>query len=349
MAAKTCRLHDDYTVGWICALPLEMAAAKVMLDEIHEDLPVQPSDHNEYILGKIGDHNTVIVCLPSGTYGIASASTVATQLISSFRSIRFALMVGIGSGIPNKNVDIRLGDVVVSKPSDLYGGVAQYDYGKALSGGEYQRNGMLSRPPQTLLTALSKLQANNLTNGSRVTDLIAEAQQKHPRQASSFARPAQDVLYVPDYHHVETRSETCAACDPTKVMLRVSRDPDDPLVHYGLIASVNQLVRDSQVRDRLGRDSGAYCVETEAAGLMNAYPCVVVRGICDYADSHRNGDWQGYASVAAAAYAKVLLLCISISHLRQSQTSWDIVSNVGMLLFFNRHRKGLSNWILTVI
>jgi nucleoside phosphorylase len=45
----------------------------------------------------------------------------------------------------------------------------------------------------------------------------------------------------------------------------------------------------------------------EAAGIMNRFPCMVIRGICDYSDSHKNKDWQGYAALTAAAYAKDLL------------------------------------------
>ena len=87
--------HEDYTVGWICALPLEMAAAKAMLDDVHPILPTQQSDDNAYTLGRIGAHNVVLACLPLGVYGTTSAATVATQMLSSFVSIRFGLMVGV--------------------------------------------------------------------------------------------------------------------------------------------------------------------------------------------------------------------------------------------------------------
>src|SRR6266516_2717717 len=120
--------HDDYTVGWICALPLEMAAAKAMLDDIHADLLSHPSDHNAYTLGRIGTHNIVVTCLPSGKYGTTSAAVAATRMQSSFGSIQFGLMVGIGGGVPSKNADIRLGDVVGSKPDKCFGGVVEYDY-----------------------------------------------------------------------------------------------------------------------------------------------------------------------------------------------------------------------------
>lgn len=66
MAISTKLSHDDYTVAWICALPLEMAAAKVMLDEIHGSLPQPSTDHNNYTLGRRAGHNVVVACLPSG-------------------------------------------------------------------------------------------------------------------------------------------------------------------------------------------------------------------------------------------------------------------------------------------
>ena len=115
--------HDNYTVGWICALYLEIAAAKAMLDEIHDSLSVDLNDDNAYTLRRIGPYNIVITCLPSSVYGITSAVIVATQMLSSFRSIRFGLMVGIGGGVPSKDVDIRLGDVVVSNPTTKFRGV----------------------------------------------------------------------------------------------------------------------------------------------------------------------------------------------------------------------------------
>ena len=46
----------------------------------------------------------------------------------------------------------------------------------------------------------------------------------------------------------------------------------------------------------------------EAAGLMNTkFPCIVIRGISDYADSHKNEVWMEYAAATAALYARDLL------------------------------------------
>src|SRR6202011_1904214 len=92
---------EDYTVGWVCALPIEFAAATEMLDEEHEEilLPQDATDTNLYSLGRIGEHKVVIACLPAGQVGISSATAVASQMISTFVSIKIGLMVGIGGGV----------------------------------------------------------------------------------------------------------------------------------------------------------------------------------------------------------------------------------------------------------
>ncbi|CAG8186720.1 unnamed protein product [Penicillium nalgiovense] len=327
MAARASLSHDDYTVGWICALPLEMAAAKLMLDEIHPSLPCAPTDQNTYILGNIGVHNIVIACLPSGSYGNVSAATVAMQLLSSFHSVRFGLMVGIGGGVPSSNADIRLGDIVVSQPANTSGGVIQYDLGKALSGGQFQRTGMLNRPPKVLLTALATLQAHHFTGDSRVLQFISNIRAKMtPRTAANFARPTkEDVLYQAEYEH--RASDTCINCDRSKLTPRLSRDHEESVIHYGLIASANQVVKDGRRRDQLAQDLGVYCVEMEAAGLMNDFPCLVIRGICDYADSHKNKEWHGYAAVVAAAYAKELVLVVPVAQIETTPTARDTLAD----------------------
>ncbi|KAJ5036788.1 hypothetical protein NUH16_004667 [Penicillium rubens] len=327
MAARASLSHNDYTVGWICALPLEMAAAKLMLDAMHPSLPRPPADQNTYILGNIVEHNIVIACLPSGAYGTVSAATVAMQLLSSFQSIRFGLMVGIGGGVPSSNADIRLGDIVVSQPADTSGGVIQYDLGKALSGGRFQRTGMLNRPPRILLTALATLQAHHFTEDSRVLEFISGIQAKMPpRRAAHFTRPTQaDCLYQSKYNH--EGSDTCIDCDRSKLVPRLPRDYQEPVIHYGLIASANQVVKDGRRRDELARDLGVLCVEMEAAGLMNDFPCLVIRGICDYADSHKNKEWQGYAAAVAAAYSKELVLLVPIDQIKTTPTARDTLAD----------------------
>jgi nucleoside phosphorylase len=303
---------DDYTVGWICALPVELGAAMGMLDEIHPALPSSTGDDNIYTLGLMESHGVVIACLPSGVYGTTQAALVASQMNSAFPSIRFRLMVGIGGGVPTEDNDIRLGDVVVSMPTPYHGGVVQYDSGKTIHGGVFQRTGSLNKPPAALLKAVSKLRAEHASRRSRIPDYLSDMVGKNPTRLAKFThrRQLQDKLFEATYEHIEHEA-TCERCDSTKLVSRPARPETDPAIHYGTIASSNQVMKHGETRDRLARDLGRIlCFEMEAAGLMDHFPCLVVRGICDYADSHKNKQWQEYAAGTAAAFAKELLSVI---------------------------------------
>jgi nucleoside phosphorylase len=99
--------------------------------------------------------------------------------------------------------------------------------------------------------------------------------------------------------------------------MRDKRADSDPLPHYGIIASGNKVIKHGRTREQLRLETGALCFEMEAAGLMLDFPCVVIRGVCDYADSHKNKEWQGYAALAAAAYTKELLGYVPVSQVSQ--------------------------------
>jgi nucleoside phosphorylase len=168
---------DEYTVGWISALSLELAAATAIFDEEHGqpvDFEKPPTDKNTYTWGRIGDHNVVIASLPAGVYGTISAATTASSMLSSFPNIRVGLMVGIGAGIsrPEDGHDIRLGDIVVSQPSGRSGGVIQYDLGKAKGADHFERIGSLNMPPQALLNALATLQARHERRPSEIPEIL---------------------------------------------------------------------------------------------------------------------------------------------------------------------------------
>jgi nucleoside phosphorylase len=324
MAAARILRHHEYTVAWVCALPLEMAAAEAMLDEIHPGLPTSPKDQNTYALGKMHDHNVVIACLPSGIYGTASAATVASQMLFTFQSIRFGLMVGIGGGAPTKAFDIRLGDVVVSKPTGGFGGVVQYDFGKTVAKGGFERTGSLNKPPQILLTAIAKLEADQMLKGSRIPGYLSEMVATHPRMEAEFTYRGreQDRLFDAAYDHHGSEN-TCDTCEASGLVTRPDRNRHDPVIYYGLIASGNQVIKHGGTRDKLGQELGILCFEMEAAGLMDNFPCLVIRGICDYADSHKNKQWQGYAAATAAAYTKELLSVIHPNQVEETPAAVD--------------------------
>ena len=310
--------REDYTVGWVCALPIELAAAREMLDEEHEDLDHNVNDTIIYTLGRIGDHYVVIACLPGGQTGNNSAAAVVVQMKSSFTSIRFGLMVGVGGGVPSTEADIRLGDVVVSSPSKAYGGVVQYDFGKSTPSG-FERTGFLNAPPTVLLSAIAKLQANHVVQ-RRLPEYVSKLS-RLPTFAHNDA--GLDILFEAGYNHVEG-----TACEQCKKERAVDRQPrsQEVVVHYGTIASGNRVMRDGAERDRVSAElGGVLCFEMEAAGLMNSFPCLVIRGICDYADSHKNKRWQPFAAGTAAAYAKELLLVMPTADLANSLTVDDVI------------------------
>lgn len=308
------RTVEEYQVGWVCALSKELTAARAMLDEEHDDCySRQPQDFNSYVLGRMHNHNVVIACLPAGTYGTTSAATVANSMLRTFTGIRFGLMVGIGGGIPNldRGWDIRLGDVVVSQPDGTHGGVVQYDLRKNLSDGGSELKGFLQSPPTHLLTALANLQSRHSIQGHKVVDILSETLQKFPRLAQSAFTPPKTVRDSLQCCHTLNRPDvvSCPHCEHG-VVRRKPRHDTSPQIHYGNIVSGNELMKNAIERDRLGQKFGAKCIEMEAAGLMNNFPCLVIRGISDYADSSKNDLWQEYAAATAAAFAKELLSVI---------------------------------------
>lgn len=330
--------RNDYTIGWVCALSTELTATTAMLDSKHELLSIPLGDDNSYTLGSIGKHHIVIACLPKGKCGTTSAAVVATQMLESFPSVKFGLMIGIGGGIPSGDHDIRLGDVVVGIPTSSFSGVVQWDIGKAKEGGSFERTGSLNNPPRTLLTALQRLETRHEMEGSMIEEYVDEMMKKWPRLKPRYARPdsLKDILFAPDNPHQQGTIENarpvegkrnCNYCDITKSVERERRD--DVEIHYGLIASGNKVIKDAVLRDKLNSDLGGnvLCVEMEAAGLVDNFPCLIIRGISDYADSHKNDAWQGYAAATAAAFAKELLSVIPSHDVEQMESIKSKKSN----------------------
>jgi len=311
--------RKDYTVGWVCALPIELAAAQEMLDEEHQGLPQDADDSNIYTLGRMGEHNVVIACLPAGQMGNNSAASVALQMKSSFNAIRFGLMVGIGGGVPSTEHDVRLGDVVISQPFREYGGVVQYDFGKTTPSG-FVRSGFLNAPPTALLNAIASLRAKHLR---RRVGLLSHLSRLRSLPEFTRDNAGSDVLFEATYKHVG--GVGCEQCNKEKVVHRQPRD-QEIMIHYGTIASGNQVIRDAAVRDRVSSKlGGVLCFEMEAAGLMNSFPCLVIRGICDYADSHKNKKWQAYAAGTAAACAKEILSVIPAAKVVMEPTADEVI------------------------
>lgn len=299
----------NYTIGWMCTLQEEYLAACRMLDkEFDGPADIDANDNNTYVFGRIGRHYVVIGCVPEGRYGTESAACAARDMVRSFPNLRFVLMVGIGGGAPTQKNDIRLGDVVVSVPYKRFGGVVQYDLGKKLSNGIFELTGQLNAPPEVLLGVIQEIKRRH--NDPRKPDRVAE-HLKRMEDMPEYQRPEHDRLYRADYQH--KGGSNCEMCGTDGLRQRPERHSRRAVtVHYGTIASANSVMKDAMTRDQYANDPdlNILCFETAAAGLMNNFPCLVIRGICDYSDSHENDDWRNYAALAAAAYTRELLIVL---------------------------------------
>lgn len=297
--------YDEYTVAIICPLEVEMSAARYMLDDEHARLPNNDGDPNRYILGEMSGHNVALGFLPHGSQGIGAAATVAVHMKRTFSSVQLRLLVGIGGGIPSNENDIRLGDVVVGMPEGTHNGVVQYGLGRETTDG-FVRKGFLCPPPEEWRNVVVEMKSDHRIRPCRTSEFLLEMLRKYPR-LDEYYRPApeKDILFSSDNVHVENES-SCDKCDKHNVI--PSRNPIESKIFYGTIASGDKVIKDASVRDMISRSvDSAICFEMEAAGLSNSFPCIVIRGICDYADSHKNDDWHPYAAAVAAACAKELL------------------------------------------
>ncbi|THC97154.1 hypothetical protein EYZ11_003369 [Aspergillus tanneri] len=216
-------------------------------------------------------------------------------------------MVGIGGGVPNK-ADVRLGDIVVGTR------VTQYDLGKTVGVGMLERRGVPRFPHQLLGTAVSTLRSIHELQPSRVPSIL----QQKLGERTEYSRPSLlDRLFEATYNH-KAPMASCDKCDQSKLVQQRRRISNDTVIHYGAIASGNQVMKCGITRDNVAQELDVICFEMETAGLMDILPCLPIRGICDYSDSHKSKEWQRYAAATAAVYARELLeeLPVAEAHLR---------------------------------
>ncbi|KAH8723846.1 nucleoside phosphorylase domain-containing protein [Phaeosphaeriaceae sp. PMI808] len=331
-SANNARIQNEitlFTVGWISPLPIEKEAARLVLDEEYPKEDVQ-HQNTYYLGGRIGQHKVVIGV--QRKIGLSGAAVLAEKMRAGFPNIKYFVLVGIAGGVPRYGptgavTEIVLGDVVVSSPRGNHGGVLQYDKGAWQGEGRLNFRGHTNGIPGDLLAAVNNFRAQGWSK-MNVSEILKQMRGKlDEKQKHQYDDPGpnRDRLYEDEYEHKGTELDDCkVCCDPDYTISRSEREGatrmlDEPFVHFGNIASSNQLQISARERNRIQLEHEAICFEMEAAGVMEEYPCVVVRGICDYADSHKNKGWQDYAAATAAACAKGLLSMIPPAEVRDSE------------------------------
>ncbi|KAL2782503.1 hypothetical protein BJX66DRAFT_331145 [Aspergillus keveii] len=325
--------RDEFAIAIICALTLEADAIEALFDETYDRLSAiykkQPGDDNAYFNGRIGSHNVVLCLMPR--MGKGNAASVAASLKISYRKIQVGLIVGICGGAPYSPTkeEIFLGDVIISEA------VIEYDFGRQYRGGFVRKTGVkdtLGRPNREIQSLLAGLQPQQSRR-----DLHAKTLQ-HLRaiQATQarWCRPssAEDVLYEASYQHKhygptppglclcleDPSDEVCQAALDTgcevlgcgEDQIRRRRDSIgncSPTIHIGIVASADIVMKSGEHRDNLVKSEGVIGFEMEGAGVWNNISCIIIKGVCDYADSHKNKAWQAYAAATGAATAKAFL------------------------------------------
>jgi nucleoside phosphorylase len=304
----------EFEIAVFCALPIEADAVVALFDYRwdNERFPYNRAagDPNAYSTGAIDRHNVVLVHMPG--MGKASAAAVASNCRASFSNIKLALIVGVCGVVPfrpggsGETAETMLGDVIVSD------GVVQYDLGRRLPGKFVLKDTLqeaLSRPNTEIRALLAKLRG--LHEREMLQGKIAgymDVLRGRPELAAVYPGAAQDRLFEATYRHI-TDGMPCeeCACDDKKLQRTRLQGDGQPAVHFGLIASGDTVMKSGEERDAIARQAGVIGFEMEGAGVWDTFPCVVIKGACDYADSHKTKVWQRYAAATAAACMKAFL------------------------------------------
>ncbi|KAF4946353.1 hypothetical protein FSARC_14214 [Fusarium sarcochroum] len=335
MAPSRPRSRDDFEVAIICALQLEYDAVcytfDEFLDEDGDQFGKADGDTNHYTTGRIGKRYVVLALLPH--MGKVNAAGAAAGLRFSFPGLRLALLVGVCGGLPfdrqDKDAEILLGDVIISKS------VCQYDFGRKYPGKfEIKKtvNDSLGRPNNELQSLI------NFLGSARGDDVLSRHCDNFMQEIQTKVA-TQDKLYKSNYSHKHRgkSSSTCPNCSaspPTlcqealhslckdlgcndrrlvtrkrlqsgeKSDLRNSNATPPVHLHVGTVASGDMVLKSASDRDRIAKETNAIAFEMEGAGVWDQIPCIVVKGVCDYADSHKAKGWQDFAAARAASTAK---------------------------------------------
>ncbi|KAK0747607.1 hypothetical protein B0T21DRAFT_379616 [Apiosordaria backusii] len=307
--------RGDFKIAIICALPIEADAAHALFDRYwdYDGPPYDKAagDPNAYSTGAVGRHNVVLAHMPG--MGKARSASVAAFCKQSFPNIKLALVVGICGGVPfgPNNKEILLGDVIISN------GVVQYDLIQRLPGRFIRKGAItdsLGRPDQEITSLLKKL-SSRIPRNMLHNEMIAflDVLRAQADLAAGYPGTDRDKLYQAAYGHVNDKMPCKDCCDDLRLMprSRLGGGSPQPEVHFGLIASGDSVMKSGEDRDAIAQESPPpdtiLGFEMEGAGVWDIFPCVVIKGVCDYADSHKTEDWQQYAAATAAACMKAFL------------------------------------------
>ncbi|KAL2802292.1 nucleoside phosphorylase domain-containing protein [Aspergillus granulosus] len=238
--------------------------------------------------------------------GKAGAASVSSGLQASYRNIELALVVGFCGGVPSlphNNSELILGDVILSDS------VVDYNFGRQYPDGFQRKNTVnesLGRPSRKIRSILACIKSCNAHIEFR--NLVLEhlrCLQVQERRACVCAdcNSDQDPVCT-DALKCDCKELRCAE----KVIPRHRlKNTPEPEIHIGTMASADTVMKSGRHHDKLAEKEGIIGFEMEGAGVWGNIPCMIIKGVCDYTDSHKNKRWHAYATATAAAAAKTFL------------------------------------------
>ncbi|KAM0467953.1 hypothetical protein ACHAP7_011391 [Fusarium lateritium] len=306
--------RDSFKVAIFCALSFETEAVHSLFDTHWDDdllLNKAAGDLNAYFLGAIGCHNVVLVHMPSMEKVEASSAFTSCQM--SFPGIKLALLLGICGVAPSSSDgEIILGDVIVSDD------VVQYDSWKHPIR-RYLHKDILSSSKKRSKTDVRVLLAKIKEGRTRAVlqHKVATnlgALQESPSLAANYPGAEHDNLFEADSFTEEFCSQSPCQCKSVQRRRLQTKETPEPHFHFGTIVSSNVVMKSCSIRDSFAASENAIAFDIQSAGISDAFPSgLVIKGACDYADSHKNQKWQRYAAATAAAFSKALLSLLDSS------------------------------------
>ncbi|KAF5989539.1 ankyrin protein 3 [Fusarium bulbicola] len=302
-----------FEIAIICALTLEADAIEALFDHHWEDdglhFDKEPGDPNAYSTGVIGRFNVVLAYMPG--MGKVNAATVAANCGKSFPNIKLALVVGICGVVPFSPTkdEIILGDVIISN------GVIQHDFGRQFPERLVRKDTLLDvpgRPNLEIRGLLAKLKGlRHRRQLSAKIESFLDVLRRDPELYAEYPGSIEDKLFKATYRHVDDEM-SCkqAGCEGSMIKrkrLSTTDVPPKPAIHFGLMASADTVMKSGEARDRIASTEDVVAFEMEGAGVWDSFPCIIIKGGCNYADSHKSKVWQRYAAATAAACAKGFL------------------------------------------
>lgn len=335
--------RSDFKIAIICALTLESDAVQDVFDKRWDAAKYGkiPGDPNYYTTGVIGPHNVVLVHMPG--MGKSNGASVAANCRASFSNLRLVLVVGICGGVPfsKSGAEIVLGDIVVSD------GLIQYDFGRQFPDRFVRKNDTIARPNPEILSFFAKMKGRWSMKTLRERTALHLEHLRNATESgviADYPGACRDKLYEPTYRHKHQAASSCEVCnscqtknDPVceaaltldceslqcddsqlisrqrlAILANENKNQEvksGPLIHFGLYASGDKVMKSGEEREIIAEKEGVVAFEMEGSGVWEGFPgrCLVVKAVCDYADSHKNKRWQTYAAASAAACTKALL------------------------------------------